>query len=186
MKYMKYLLFCIPIIAVAATLHTTPELVWTMVNVNYSRLQGDAHLIKVKNGKTILIDTGYHNIAEKSLIPVLQKNHISTLDIIFISHPHKDHYGGLYDLMKHHIVIKKIYFNVPDQEICDHERPWGCDYNDVLNTRKALSKYGADVKTASPGMIFSLGPQTTIKILYAFDGVHTPVGKTDITICLSL
>ena len=179
-SFMKYLLLCIPVIAAAAMFQAKPDLIWTMVNVNYSQLQGDAHLIQTRGGKTILIDTGYRHIAEKALIPVLQKKHITTLDIVFISHPHKDHYGGLYDLMKHHMGIKKIYFNIPDKKVCDREIPWGCDYNDVLATRKALINYGADVKTARPGMIFPLGADTNINILYAFDGVHTPVGRTDI------
>ena len=177
---MKYLLLCIPVIVAATMLHSQPDLIWTMVNVNYSRLQGDAHLIQVRGGKTILIDTGYRNIAEKALVPDLKKKHITSLDIVFISHPHKDHYGGLYDLMKHHIGIKKVYFNIPDKKKCDHEIPWGCDYNDVLATRKALLDYGADVRTAAPGMIFPLGGDTNINILYAFDGVHTPVGTTGI------
>ena len=33
---------------------------------------------------------------------------------------------------------------------------------------------------AKPGLLFDLGNGATIKILYAFEGVHTPVGKTGI------
>jgi len=37
-----------------------------------------------------------------------------------------------------------------------------------------------NIKLAKPGLLFDLGNGATIKILYAFDGVHTPVGKTDV------
>lgn len=37
----------------------TEELAWTMINVNQQKLQGDAHLIQVQHGRTVLIDAGY-------------------------------------------------------------------------------------------------------------------------------
>lgn len=76
-------------------LSSRPDMEWTMVNVNYSAQQGDAHVIKIKNGKTVLIDAGHRNTAGGSLLPFLRKKSISEIDIVFISHPHKDHYGGL-------------------------------------------------------------------------------------------
>lgn len=78
---------------------SSPDLVWTMVNVNTSQ-QGDAHVIQVKRGKTVLIDAGMGNIAEKQLIPFLKSNNIRYFDIVFISHPHKDHYGGILPILK--------------------------------------------------------------------------------------
>ena len=68
---------------------------WTMVNVNYSPQQGDAHLFQTSKGKNILIDTGHLDPARKVLIPFLQSKGIKKIDIAFITHPHKDHYQGL-------------------------------------------------------------------------------------------
>lgn len=158
---------------------SSPDLVYTMVNVNTSR-QGDAHVIQVKKGKTVLIDAGLRHIAQEQLIPFLENNKIRRFDIVFISHPHKDHYGGILPILKSGIKINEIYFNIPNKGICDREIPWGCEYKDVLKYHQILKDNAVEIKVAKAGQKFDLGNGATIKILYAFDGVHTPVGKTDI------
>lgn len=150
-----------------------------MVNVNTSA-QGDAHVIQVYTGKTILIDVGYCDIAEKELIPFLRKNNISYFDIVFISHPHKDHYCGLKPLLDSGIKINTIYFNIPDKEICDSEIPWGCDYEHILDYHQLLKNNNIEIKVAEAGQYFYLGAGAVFEILYAFDGINTPVGRTDI------
>ncbi|NEP59975.1 MAG: MBL fold metallo-hydrolase [Symploca sp. SIO2G7] len=156
-----------------------PGLVWTMVNVN-TAVQGDAHLIQVKQGKTVLIDAGYPEIAQEQLIPFLQTNQIDHLDLVFVTHAHRDHYGGIEPILQAGINIKEVYFNLPDKKICDREIPWGCNYEEVLKYHQMLKAHQAKVKSAYPGQTFNLGNQATIRILYAFDGINTPVGTTDI------
>lgn len=157
-----------------------PDVEWIMVDVNYSKQQADAHFIAVDNGKTILIDAGHRNTAKKSLLPFLNKRQVTTIDTVFISHPHVDHYGGLDVLLDSDIEIKEIYFNIPDKTICDQEIPWGCDYEDVLALHAKLKAKGVSIKIAKAGQRYDLGKNTWIELLYAFDGVNTPVGKTDI------
>ena len=82
-----------------------PQVVWTMVNVN-TEVQGDAHLIQVKGGKTVLIDAGYPQIAQQQLIPFLQANQIDHLDLVFVTHAHRDHYGGIDPILQAGIKIK--------------------------------------------------------------------------------
>jgi len=151
-----------------------------MVNVNHGPIQGDAHVIKVKNGKTILIDAGYDGPAQEKLLPFLQDNSIKQFDYVFISHPHKDHYGGLRPLINSGITIKEIYFNLPEKEICDREIPWGCDYQDLQNLFQELKEKKIPVKIGQSGQSFPLGKDTKIDIIYAFDGINTPVGRTGI------
>jgi competence protein ComEC len=158
---------------------SSPDLIWTMVKVNTSS-QGDAHVIEVKRGKTILIDAGLRNIAQKQLIPFLEGNNIRHFDIVFISHPHKDHYQGILPILKAGIRINDIYFNIPNKEICDREIPWGCQYKDILAYHQLLKDYDVKIHLAKAGQTFDLGNGATIKILYAFDGINTPVGRTDI------
>lgn len=184
-RFKKIVLVCIILGAIAIVsssfiLPLGPDFEWTMVNVNYSEQQGDAHFISVRNGKTILIDAGHRSTAEKSLLYFLKSKSIHEIDTVFISHPHVDHYGGLDVLLDNGIRIKEVYFNIPDKTICDQEIPWGCDYADVLNLHSKLRKKGVVIKVAKAGQRYDLGKHTWIDVLYAFDGVNTPVGKTDI------
>lgn len=155
-----------------------PDVIWTMVNVNSHEGQGDAHVIQVKGGKTILIDAGTR--VKSELIPFLEKNKITQFDHVFISHAHRDHYDGLRDLIKTGIQLKEVYFNMPDKEVCDRERPWGCNYLDLRAHFNLFKKHNIPRKEGLPGLTFDLGNETRITILYAYDGANTPVGRTDI------
>lgn len=50
----------------------------------------------------------------------------------------------------------------------------------IFSITQKLEQQNVNIKLAKPGLLFDLGNGATIKILYAFDGVHTPVGKTDV------
>ncbi len=157
-----------------------PRLVWTMVNVNEASEQGDAHVISVEDDKHILIDAGQRHMAAKYLLPFLRESAIKAFELVIISHAHKDHYGGLDVLLENDIEIGKLYFNLPDRSLCLREIPWGCDYDDVLAIRERLIARGINIRTVEPGLRFEIGQQTHLDVLYAFDGIETPVGKTDI------
>jgi competence protein ComEC len=45
---------------------------------------------------------------------------------------------------------------------------------------KKLKNHGTVIKVAEAGQKIKLGESTWIEIIYAFDGINTPVGKTDI------
>ena len=155
-------------------------LVWTMSNVNYSPQQGDAHLIQTSNGKNILIDTGHLAPARKSLVPLLQSKSIKKIDFVFITHPHKDHYLGLLAILESGIPINVVYMNDIGRKECEAEMPLGCDYEELINYREMLKNNRVTVLEAQAGMTFDLDWASSLKILYAFDGVNTPVGRTDI------
>jgi competence protein ComEC len=168
------------VIVAVSVLKSYKPLTWTMINVNYSPQQGDAHLIQTRNGKNILIDTGHLDPARKALVPFLQSKGIKKIDTVFVTHPHKDHYDGLLAILESGIPIKDVYFNMPDKLVCDAEIPWGCDYEHILNYRKMLASNQVNILEAKAGIAFDLGWGSSLKILYAFDGVNTPVGRTDI------
>lgn len=62
----------------------------------------DSFLIRYRDGQrewNILLDGGKKGHGEKIILPYLRKAGIRKLDMVFISHMHFDHFGGLIDLL---------------------------------------------------------------------------------------
>ncbi len=62
--------------------------------------QGDATLIETASGQHALIDAGGAILGgpdpgARAVLPLLKSLRIDTLDVVMLSHPHPDHYGGL-------------------------------------------------------------------------------------------
>ena len=151
-----------------------------MINVNDAEQQGDAHFIGVKNGMQVLIDAGTRELAERSLIPFLSRREINALDLVFISHAHTDHYGGLDALLDHDIDIGTLYFNLPDRARCEREVPWGCDYQDVQRISTRLESRGIQLNQVRTGLRKQLSDQSQLEILYAYDGLTPRIERADI------
>ena len=65
---------------------------------------GDAALVSLPNGRNLLIDTGnksrYSDQAKRVILPYLTYRGIKRIDDVVISHPHRDHAGGLSSLIQ--------------------------------------------------------------------------------------
>lgn len=63
--------------------------------------QGDATLIQLPDGRTMLVDGGGYlrdtgrDFGERYLVPALHGLSVKQIDIMVLSHPHPDHLGGL-------------------------------------------------------------------------------------------
>lgn len=57
--------------------------------------QGDCILIKTKNDRKILVDSGS---GDKNIDDILLKNGIGSIDLAVLTHFHEDHYGGFIEL----------------------------------------------------------------------------------------
>lgn len=65
--------------------------------------QGDAIFIRTPGGQNILLDSGgrpahreeIERVGRLVVIPYLEYRRVRELDMVIISHPHEDHYGGL-------------------------------------------------------------------------------------------
>lgn len=89
--------------------------------------QGDAILIRTPNGRHILVDGGGtlsfakpgeewkkrrdpYEVGRKTVVPLLKKRGVHTLDAVLITHLDMDHLGGLAAVIEE-IPVSRIYFN---------------------------------------------------------------------------
>ncbi|HVM39484.1 MAG TPA: MBL fold metallo-hydrolase, partial [Acidimicrobiia bacterium] len=176
----RWIALAVPAIALAAGLFIPPlvsrsvvaddEVVrWTMVDVSEGDRQGDAHLIEFAT-TTVLIDTGLEDLARSRLLPVLEQRDVSRIDHLFISHAHRDHYGGLIVLADSGVELGTVYFHKPDPAICKREVPWGCDAAEIDRYTSALRERGVRFGDAVNGMAVDVGSTASLTVLYAYDG----------------
>lgn len=61
--------------------------------------QGDASLLQLPGNHTLLIDAGPispgYDAGKREILPFLRRENVRQLDLVIITHPHADHYGGL-------------------------------------------------------------------------------------------
>ncbi len=173
-----YLLFAVIFTLAWATALKRSPLTWTAINVNSTPQQGDAHLIS-KNGHHILVDTGAALYSKSVLIPFLRSKGVTKIDHIYISHPHSDHYGGTKALIESGIEIGTIHMTLPLKKQMEVEY-WGGRYSDLTDIQKDAKKHNIPFVAIKAGEKISFDKQSFIKVLYSYDGIHTPIGKTDL------
>jgi competence protein ComEC len=91
--------------------------------------QGDALLIHEPGSCAALIDAG-PLINGHVVTRALQERQIETLDLVIITHPHLDHFGGLFDLAPR-IRIKQFYDNGESSPAWEY-------FDDYLSLRSRL------------------------------------------------
>jgi len=128
--------------------------------------QGDSQLIETTSGKRVLIDGGgnaYLDIGEKVLVPYLLYRRIPKLDIVVVTHPDLDHYGGLITLIKRYDV-GEIWLN--GQKPSD---PLWYELNEVIRQK------GLPVRNVKPGDVMSLGERQFVKVMGPVDSSDNEV-----------
>ncbi len=80
----------------------------TMIDVG----TGESILLELPNNKTILVDCGNDlgKAGKYAVLPVLKNKGINVIDMVIISHGHRDHYGGLKEILKT-VTIKSIAYS---------------------------------------------------------------------------
>ena len=167
-------------------------------NLNYTGQQEDIHILQFKedtlgNKYNILIDAGMVPQVADKLLDYLAINEIYQIDEIFITHPHKDHYSGLYELIQFGIPIKKVWMNLPLKENCDREIPWGCDFADLQKLISLMKEKGIEHKEIShtnPKEPISLyqDKYNKLEMLFANPGAYPQVSLdiNDLSIIMKL
>ncbi len=82
---------------------TTPET--ELEFINFSVGKANSTLMRLPNGKYLLIDSGYDSTAEEKIIPYLKKHNIK-LDYYILTHFHKDHWGKKDEILEMNGITK--------------------------------------------------------------------------------
>lgn len=113
--------------------------------------QGDCELI-MTGGHSILIDSGDVMCIDKT-IGFLRSSGVKQLDLIIVTHPHDDHFGGMYKILQSFEVGMVI---MPEMKMS------GVSYEKLMS---AVGERDIPLRYAVPGERFILGESTFLDIL---------------------
>ena len=158
---------------------------WTMINVCPAHGQADCHLLEFPDGSHALIDAAEGFDAHGASVAFLQKAGIQRLELVVLSHVHWDHYGKLIDIINSGIKVDRVALNLPaSRGIADVEIPWGCNWDDVQVLLRFLTVHNIPYWTPKFGeRLVDLqqgDTKTTLEVVCLYDGINTPVGRTDV------
>ena len=121
--------------------------------------QGDATVVSMPDGKTMLIDAGPvsngWDAGQNVILPFLRKSGIKEIDLAVISHPHLDHFGGFIHLAQQ-IPIRRAIF--ADTAYADKNFRRLVRLLQKQETRIAIVRRGHVITDFDPVMIYVLGP----------------------------
>jgi competence protein ComEC len=161
---------------------------WTMINVAPGQMQADCHLIEFPDGSKVLIDIADAMDSPGTALAFLQSHKIRHINLVIISHFHKDHYGRLRDLVNSGIKVDRVACNLPanrEQMDREHQGTPLADWDDVVSVLQFLRENQIPYFRPKPGdrlMEVPLANRQTasLDVICLYDGIHTPIGKTDI------
>ena len=145
----------------------------SFVNVSTS-MQGDCTLI-TQNNRNYLIDAGEYQISQNTLIPFLKLRGVSRLDKIFISYPHKDHFGGVAAILEDdYFEVGEIYINQVSKEklLMDDNNTNYSQLLEIYNFENIIKMETGD--------IIRLDEDSWIDILYAYQDQNNEDNATTI------
>ncbi|HEY1050406.1 MAG TPA: MBL fold metallo-hydrolase [Prosthecobacter sp.] len=151
----------------------------TVLNIpDVQRGAGLAIVMRTPSGRTFLYDTGSgyperlssdgwqanFNAGRDLIVPFLEKAGVKEIDVVFMSHAHYDHFGGLMWLSEHATVRKLIDsgYVFPGTADGNYTGELG-DYNRVRDTfkKRGISAY----QEAHTGEMLDVDPDLKIEVL---------------------
>ncbi len=142
--------------------------------------QGDCIIVRTAE-KTIMIDAGddNRNVAHAYIIPYLKKEGVKTIDQAIISHPHRDHFGGFIELVKHFKFGEFLYSN--DSSVVAEE---GSSYtNDARyygQLMDAIKAKKIPYRRAKAGELLNWGRGVKAEVLFTDDGSFGDISKSNV------
>lgn len=156
-----------------------------MLNVTPRGDVADCHIIQLPSGSTLLIDAGLLGDSPGAVVQKLKSLKITSIDLAIISHFHIDHYGAMLDVHDAGIPIRKVIVNVPNEAAANPEMPWGCNLDHVQYTLDGFRDRHIPYFTPKIGeQLWSEnnanGAPITLEVVCLYDGLNTPIGRTDV------
>ena len=118
--------------------------------------QGDAELICLPTGETILIDAGLKSGGDQ-LTAYLKELGVDKIDILIATHPHADHIGGMEKVIQN-FEIGEIYM----PKVADDQVPTTATYTKLL---EAIQAKGMKINQAKAGTTIFSNDNATLEIL---------------------
>lgn len=123
------------------------------VTVSYIDVgQGDSELVRSPSGNDMLIDAG-PTTASSAVVSYLQQEGISRVDIVVVTHPHEDHYGGMTAVLNTFPVGEFLNCGYPAN---------ASGYQAVL---ALAAKDGAPPQAVKAGDTISFDPTVSVQVL---------------------
>ena len=128
--------------------------------------QGDCELIRA-NGYNILIDSG-EEYYKNDVAGFLKFSGVDRLDMVILSHPHSDHCGGMYDILRS---FDAGLFLMP--ELPEALMPQNAEYKKMLSV---INENGINARYSKPNERFKLGENCFLELLsplyFDYDSVN--------------
>ncbi len=125
--------------------------------------QGDAALIRTRNGLDILIDTGKPGTGWQILLPALDALGIRQIDALILTHGHLDHAGGAGELLGSGRVRRLL---VPAQEVNQESTTGGQD-NLTNNLVRQAEQLAIPWSALTAQHVLALGQPDQLQVLAA-------------------
>lgn len=133
--------------------------------------QGDCELIRTGE-YNILIDSGDID-CENEVVGFLKYSGVERLDIVIVSHPHTDHYGAMYEILRSFEVGLCLMPELPEDMI-----PYGITYERFLTV---IDNNGIPARYAKADERFYLGEDSYLDILSPRYYDHSDINDFSIT-----
>lgn len=141
--------------------------------------QGSSSLVRLPNGRTVLIDGGsktipsFH-IGERVIGPFLRKKRLWRLNDVIITHPDSDHANGL-DFILRHFRPERLWINGDAKE--------SLPYGTLL---RLASELGTEIIEPETGRTMDAGPGTRLTFLRGADTQQPGLSVNDRSLVIRL